>query len=79
MPNNVMMGQPEGDKLDYVCGLWEWLQDACGVVREHLQQSAVWQKRVNEKPYKSGDLVWAMNKTRKKGRCPKMQMHLIGA
>ena len=59
---DVMMGQPDGvssgDELDYVCGLRERLKDAYEVAREHLQRSAVWQKRcydirVNEKPYKT--------------------------
>ena len=34
--------------------------------------------RVNEKPYKSDDLVWDMNKTRKRGMCPKMQIRWTG-
>ena len=32
----------------------------------------------NEKPYEKGDLVWTMNKSRKKGVCPKMQNRWIG-
>ena len=33
---------------------------------------------VNKQPYKPGDLFWTMNKVRKKGKCPKMQMRWIG-
>ena len=87
MPIDVMMGPPDDstnqDELDYVVGLRERLEDAYDVAREHLQTSANRQKRyydvrANEKPYKPGDLVWTMNKTRKKGKCPKMQMRWVG-
>ena len=49
----------------------------------HLQTSANRQKRhydlrANESPYKPGDLVWISNKTRKKGKSPKMQMRWSG-
>ena len=51
---------------------------------EHLKLSASRQKRyydvkANEQPNKPGDLVWTMNKVRKKGRCPKMQICWIGS
>ena len=51
------------------------------LAREHLKLSAIRQKRyydvrVNEQPYKPGNLVWAMNKVRRK--CPEMQMQWIG-
>ena len=85
MPIDVMMGQPDEskDELDYVQGLRKRLEDAYDVAREHLQSSADRQKRyydvrAHENPYKSGDLVWTMNKSRKKGRCPKMQMRWLG-
>ena len=86
MPIDVMVGQPEDssqNELDYVQGLRERLEDAYEIARENLQSSAVRQKRyydvrANEKPYKSGDLVWTMNKTRRKGKCPKMQMRWTG-
>ena len=87
MPVDVMMGRPGSessrDELEYVQGLRDRLEDAYDVAREHLQSSANRQKRyydVNacEKPYKPGDLVWTMNKTRKKGKCPKMQMRWTG-
>ena len=87
MPVDVMMGHPESgsgkDELEYVQGLRDRLEDAYDVAREHLQSSAIRQKRyydvnASEKPYKPGDLVWTMNKTRKKGKCPKMQMRWIG-
>ena len=87
MPVNVMLGgsegSEEGDELDYVWELRERLEDAYEVATEHLRLSANRQKRyynvkANEQLYKVGDLVWAMNKVRKKGRCPKMQMRWIG-
>ena len=87
MPIDVMVGSPDDssnqDELDYVTGLRERIEDAYDVAREHLQTSANRQKRyydlrANESPYKPGDLVWTMNKTRKKGKCPKMQMRWNG-
>ena len=50
----------------------ERLEDAYEVAREHLKLSANRQKRyydvkANERPYKVGDLVWGMNKVRRKG------------
>ena len=87
MPVDVMMGHPGSessrDELEYVQGLRNRLEDAYDVAREHLQSSANRQKRyydvnASEKPYEPGDLVWTMNKTRKKGKCPKMQMRWTG-
>ena len=87
MPIDVMVGSPDDnsnqDELDYVTGLRERLEDAYDVAREHLQTSANRQKRhydlrANESPYKPGDLVWISNKTRKKGKSPKMQMRWSG-
>ena len=86
MPIDVMMGETTPtleDELDYVQGLRERLEDAYEVAREHLEKSAVRQKRnydvrANEHPYEPGDLVWTVNKSRKKGRCPKMQMRWLG-
>ena len=37
--------QAAENELEYVHRLWERLQDACEVTREHLQQNVVWQKR----------------------------------
>ena len=87
MPIDVMFGKPDDqsgpNELDYVQGLRDRLEDAYDVARECLKQSAVRQKRyydvrANEKPYNSGDLVWTMNKSRRKGRSPKMQMRWLG-
>ena len=87
MPIDVMFGKPEGDmggeELEYVRGLRGRLEDAYDVAREHLQQSAERQKRyydvrANESPYEPGDLVWTMNKTRKKGKSPKLQTRWLG-
>ena len=87
MPIDVMFGLPDEeagrDELEYVQRMRARLEDAYDVAREHLKQDAVKQKRyydvrANEKPYKPGDLVWTMNKARKKGRCPKMQMRWLG-
>jgi len=86
MPIDVMMGRPQseaGDELEYTRGLRERLEEAYDVAREHLKTDAVRQKRyydlrAHEKPYETGDLVWTMNKSRKKGRCPKWQMRWLG-
>ena len=34
--------------------------------------------RANEKPHESCDLVWMMNKSRKQGKSPKLQMRWLG-
>ena len=87
MPIDVLVGQPEDSEvageLEYVQGLRDRLEDAYDVAREHLQTSANRQKRgydvrANENPYEPGDLVWTMNKSRKKGRSPKLQMRWLG-
>ena len=86
MPIDVMMGQPdevEGDELSYVEGLRWRLEDAYADARVHLEAAANRQKRyydikAHENPYNTGDLVWTMNKVRKKGKCPKMQMRWVG-
>ena len=86
MPIDVMLEErcpQEEDELGYVQGLRERLEDAYDVAREHLGRSANRQKRYHdvhayEQPYKVGDLVWLVNKTRKKGRCPKMQQRWLG-
>jgi len=86
MPIDVMMGQPEREvesELEYTRGLRDRLEEAYDVAREHLKVDAVRQKRyydlrAHEKPYEAGDLVWTMNKSRKKGRCPKWQMRWLG-
>jgi transposase InsO family protein len=87
MPLDVMMGQPESsedqNELEYVQKLRERLEDAYEIAREHLQENANRQKRyydvkAHEEPYATGDLVWTMNKVRKKGRCPKLQMKWVG-
>ena len=86
MPIDVMMGLPESsgeDELDYVQSLRRRLEEAYEVAREHLKVDAIRQKRyydvrANEKPYEPGDLVWTANKSRKKGRCPKLQMRWLG-
>jgi hypothetical protein len=85
-PVDVMMGQPNGvaeDELTYIKGLRYRLEEAYELAREHLGRDAVRQKRyydlkANEKPYVPGDLVWTMNKSRRKGVCPKMQNRWLG-
>jgi len=86
MPIDVMMGQSEVEmtgELDYVQQTRERLEDAYDIAREHLEISANRQKRyhdlrAHEKPYKPGDLVWVVNKERKKGKSPKLQMRWLG-
>ena len=86
MPIDVMMGHPEEeavDELEYTRGLRHRLEEAHEVAREHLRISATRQGRyydlkANEKPYNTGDLVWTMNKSRRKGVCPKLQIRWLG-
>ena len=86
VPIDVLVGKPENscqDELEYVEGLRNRLEDAYDVAREHLKVDAVRQKRTydvraNENPYEPGDLVWTMNKARKKGKSPKLQSRWLG-
>ena len=45
VPNDVLMGQPDGvsgkDELHHVCGLQGRLEDANKVTRDHLQRNFV--------------------------------------
>ena len=87
MPIDVVFGQPysseKADELAYVLGLRERLEKAYDVARENLEKSTTTQNRycnvrANEKPYQAGDLVWTMNKSRRKGKSPKLQMRWLG-
>ena len=87
MPIDIMIGQPysseKADELAYVQGLCERLEDTYDVAREQLEKSTARQKRyynvqAKKKPYKTGDLVWTMNKSRRKGKSTKLQMKWLG-
>ena len=85
--HDVMMGHPDSlsnqNELVYVQGLGDRWQDAYDAAREHLKSSANRQKkyynvRANEMHCEPGDLGWTMNQSRRKNKCPMMQMRWIG-
>ena len=87
MPLDIQLGlAPEmeiRDETEFVERLRERLEDAYLTARKNLGESAKRQKRyydlkAAEEPYKSGDLVWVVNKSRRKGRCPKLQKKWLG-
>ena len=81
MPVDVMMGpSPDTDEstIAYVVKLRKRLEYAYGLARKNLMRSGERQKALYDRKnhgsgYKVGDRVWCMNKTRKKGVCPKLQ------
>ena len=87
MPVDIMvqlpMGPPLRDEVVYVSNLKGRLQEAYNHARENLGQGAERQKRyydlgtMNEQ-YQVGDLVWLLNESRRKGKCPKLQRKWIG-
>ena len=87
MPVDVMVGSPpdeqEGDENDYVESLKIKLENAYDLAREHLGVSAEHQKKYYDlkaidEPYVVGDLVWLVNQTRRRGKCPKLQRKWLG-
>ena len=87
LPVDIMMGVPleedRGQEPEYVAALRDRLQSAYNHVQENLQTAARRQKNyydqgVTGTPYEVGDLVWRMNKTRRKGISPKLQSRWLG-
>ena len=87
MPVDVQVGAPEQDaprdESSYVEELRVHLENAYSLARESLGASAVKQKRqydlkAIDEPYVKGDLVWLVNKSRRKGKCPKLQPKWLG-
>ena len=87
LPLDVQIGlAPEmeiKEEHEYVDDLRLRLENAYSTARENLGESAKRQKHyydlktIDEK-YKAGDLVWLVNKSRRKGRCPKLQKKWLG-
>ena len=87
MPLDVQIGlAPEmevKEENEYVEDLRVRLENAYVTARENLGESAKRQKhyydlKTLDEPYKAGDLVWLVNKSRRKGRCPKLQKKWLG-
>ena len=87
MPLDVQLGlAPEmevKEEAEFVVELRERLEAAYASARENLGESAKRQKRFYDlkaldEPFKVGDLVWTVNKSRRKGRCPKLQKKWLG-
>ena len=87
MPLDIQIGiAPEmetKDETEYVEDLRLRLENAYTTARENLGESAKRQKhyydlKALDEPFKVGDLVWLVNKSRRKGRCPKLQKKWLG-
>ena len=74
---------PVGDETVYVGNLRHRLQEAYEVARENLGKGAERQKRyyylgTMDEQYQVGDLVWLLNESQRKGKCPKLQRKWLG-
>ena len=87
MPLDIQIGiAPEmetKDENEYVEDLRLRLENAYATARENLGESAQRQKhyydlKAHDEPFRVGDLVWLVNKSRRKGRCPKLQKKWLG-
>jgi len=87
MPIDVQVGLPPESKpteeIQYVENLRVRLENAYSLARENLEVGAERQKRrydvgTSTLKYASGDLVWLLNQSRRKGRCPKLQKKWLG-
>ena len=87
MPLDIQIGlAPEmetTEETDYAEELRIRLENAYLAARENLGESAERQKRYYDlkaldKPFAIGDLAWLANKSRRKGRCPKLQKKWLG-
>jgi len=87
MPVDIMVRLPQTPEFtgenSYVASLRIRLQEAYEQARESLGTGAEKQKRyydlgTTDEKYKVGDLVWLINQSRRKGKCPKLQRKWIG-
>ena len=87
MPVDIQVGLPPMTKPAeegiYVSNLRWRLQQAYECARENLGVGAEKQKRYYDvgtmkEQYEVGDLVWLLNESRRKGKCPKLQKKWIG-
>lgn len=82
MPIDIQVGlppesEPQEESL-YLANLRDRLEDAYAIARENLKLGAERQKRyydlkADTHKFRPGDLVWLLNQSRRKGRCPKLQ------
>ena len=82
LPVDILVGQPpverEIDEHEYVAELRDRLEDAYAQARDNLGRAAERQKLYYDVgasggSYKPGDVVWILNKDRRKGISPKLQ------
>ena len=87
MPLDVLIGiAPEmetKDETEYIEDLRIRLENVYATARENLRESANRQKhyydlKTQDESYEPGNLVWLVNKSRRKGRCPKLQKKWLG-
>ena len=87
MPVDIMVqlpvGPPPTDEVVYVSNLKARLQEAYEHARENLGLGAERQKKyydlgTTDEQYMVGDLVWLLNESRRKGKCPKLQRKWVG-
>ena len=87
MPIDIQVGLPPEsepqEELQYLVDLRERLEDAYAIARENLKAGAERQKRyydlsADHEKFQPGDLVWLLNQSRRKGRCPKLQKKWLG-
>jgi transposase InsO family protein len=87
MPIDIQVGLPPEsepqEELQYLVDLRERLEDAYAIARENLKAGAERQKRyydlsADHEKFQPGDLVWLLNQSRRKGRCPKLQKNWLG-
>ena len=86
LPVDLMLGSPSEERAEttqYAAELRDRLEEVYAHVRGSLQVAAERQRRnydVNASgaAYGTGDLVWRMNKTRRKGISPKLQARWLG-
>ena len=87
MPLDIQIGlAPEmetREESDYAEALRERLEDAYACARQNLGESARRQKRYydlksQDESFRPGDFVWMVNKSRRKGRCQKLQKKWLG-
>jgi hypothetical protein len=87
MPIDVQGGLPPGseplEEQQYIADLRERMEEAFAIARENLKAGAERQKRyydltADAEKFRPGDLVWLINQSRRKGKCPKLQKKWLG-
>lgn len=87
LPVDIMLEVGGGEEFTsvnaYVSRLMETLSTVVEAVKKHQakasrQQKANFDLRVNFQYYSEGELVWVLDKSRKRGLCPKLQRRFKG-